>query len=564
MTRNFVWPLHLFLALLLSALTVASGNSLLAHSPFLIPFDETGDLYVLDGACACVLRITPDEEISIAVTTQAITGLTGKSTVFFDNEGIVFDPRDGTMYFVESDTETILRKTPDGTLAVFAKESDVLPALPGATNIDLDELKFGVDGILYATDDENDAVLRFDPETGDASVLADRAAFNAAISLTELDLEKGLVASENGLLYVFSDGDPEAVFSVCPNGTVSVVLSGAPLIDPDQFAARTPDGDILIYDDGGDDTVDDVIRRITPGGTASNFLTQSQIGAVTGGPQPAGRGFAFDDSGAFYLAENNAGILRFDKDLNGIRLVTAQQISQITGISPDFGGIAFAPVFKLYFAQFANGLGLFSQIHLIALSTSYATTAEITLKTPSGGPLSVALDGEQVNGLLEDVMIPASGSLVLSTDGEGDLVQGSATVCSDLPLAGVIVFGGTTGLAGVPSSQALSGGFIAPIKEEGSPPSIRTGFAVMNLEFEAVTLNLALLDPDGIVLATAQLSIPAMGQLTTFADEIQWSTTIDFSMFDGSIRVSVDGKTGAAVIQLRPGQFATMPVAPID
>jgi hypothetical protein len=175
----------------------------------------------------------------------------------------------------------------------------------------------------------------------------------------------------------------------------------------------------------------------------------------------------------------------------------------------------------------------------------------------------VDLNGKLVNGRLEDLLIPAQGTLILTTDGVGEIVVGSATVCSNLPLAGVIVFAGPLGLAGVPNSEVLAQGFTAPIIEK-EPPLIRTGFAVMNLENQEIILQMELLDEDGTVLATAELPLVAMGQLARYADEIPWVPQVKFTDFRGSIRVTTKGRTGAAVIQGRPQQLATMPVSPAE
>jgi hypothetical protein len=117
----------------------------------------------------------------------------------------------------------------------------------------------------------------------------------------------------------------------------------------------------------------------------------------------------------------------------------------------------------LYFAQFADGDGLFSQITLFSLSDTDAS-ATITLKDDNGDPLTVDLNGNEVVGEM-DVEIPARGLRRFETDGLGDTVVGSVTVESDQALSGVVVFGGTIGLAGVGASPAIGGdGFAAPME----------------------------------------------------------------------------------------------------
>jgi hypothetical protein len=173
----------------------------------------------------------------------------------------------------------------------------------------------------------------------------------------------------------------------------------------------------------------------------------------------------------------------------------------------------------------------------------------------------VDLNGVEIEGALE-IELPASGFRMIETDGVGNLAVGSVTVTSDQPVAGVIVFGGSVGLAGVGSSRALRG-FVAPI-ETNTEAGINTGVAMMNLEEEAVTVSLTLLNRDGEQLAVAQIVLPGMGHLSSFldeADKIQWSQQVDFSDFEGVLRATATGKIAATVVQTRPGQFATMPVA---
>ncbi|HUV13807.1 MAG TPA: ethylbenzene dehydrogenase-related protein [Acidobacteriota bacterium] len=212
----------------------------------------------------------------------------------------------------------------------------------------------------------------------------------------------------------------------------------------------------------------------------------------------------------------------------------------------------------LYFAQFADGNGIFSQITLFNLNQERDAATTILLNDDEGDPLTVDLNGQEVPGELE-VTIPAGSLRRYATDGLGDTVIGSVTVESDESLAGVILFGGTTGLAGVGSSVALDdSGFTAPM-EVGA--GTNTGVALMNLEGEEVTLNFQLCDEDGGVLATAQMALPAMGHRALFVTEVEWDTVVDFSDFDGLLKMTATGSTSATVIQTRPSQLATMPVA---
>ncbi len=222
--------------------------------------------------------------------------------------------------------------------------------------------------------------------------------------------------------------------------------------------------------------------------------------------------------------------------------------------------------FHLQFAQFADGAdALFSEILLFNPDESFTARATLQLRDDSGLPIEVDLNGQVVDGSLE-VILPPLGMRVLKTDGQGDLVSGSVTVESDLPLSGVIVFGGVVGLAGVGSSQEMVDGFVAPI-ETNAALKTDTGLAFINLEERETSLEMTLLDQDGGVVAVANLSgdqaLRPEGHRALFATEIEWDHVVDFTSFLGTLEVRSDGAIAATVIQTRPGQFATMPVVPI-
>ncbi len=214
----------------------------------------------------------------------------------------------------------------------------------------------------------------------------------------------------------------------------------------------------------------------------------------------------------------------------------------------------------LYFAQFGDGDGLVSKIVLTALDPTADSMVTIRLKDDDGGPLSVDLNGEVVAGLLE-TSIPAGGLVTFQTDGRGPLQAGSVLVESDRPLSGVILFGGSVGLAGVGKSAVLEEGFSAPM-EANVATGVDTGVAAVNIEGQEVTLELQLCDSEGGRLTTTEVTLPMMGHLALFVTQFDWNQPVDFSAFEGILKVTSSGRIAATVIQTRPGQFATLPVTP--
>ncbi len=172
------------------------------------------------------------------------------------------------------------------------------------------------------------------------------------------------------------------------------------------------------------------------------------------------------------------------------------------------------------------------------------------------------LNGEVVTGEL-DFTVAAGGLTLLETDGMGDITVGAARAVSDGPLAGVILCGGPTGVAGVGESLGLRTGFLAPV-ESNTAAMINTGLAVLNVNDVDTTVIFTLRDAEGTVVATGELMLSPGGHRALFIDEIDWEMDPDLSDFEGVLEVDSGGaEVAATVIQNCPGQFAAMPVSPL-
>ncbi len=225
---------------------------------------------------------------------------------------------------------------------------------------------------------------------------------------------------------------------------------------------------------------------------------------------------------------------------------------------------------KLYFAQFANGGGLISQISLLTVGSEEAANAKLELLDDDGAPLNVVLNGERVSGETEVFRIAPGGAAVFASDGEGPVVTGSVTVTSDGPLSGVVVFDGgafNLGVAGVGSGVPLSG-FRAPAESRSGDTDIRTGVAVMNLNAEETSLQVRLLDLKGAVVGTGAVSgdpLAGRGHVARFLDEFVWDDpTPRLTDFQGVLEViPSNGQVAATVLRSSPGNLASLPVAPM-
>ena len=335
----------LVLVLLATSLT---GSLSIAATPPLLPFDCTGDLFVLDDGCECILRITPGGVVAIEVTEAQILAATGETEVDFIDNGIAFDAV-GAMYFTENASNAILKRVPGGAVTVLTTEADIAAATGAQESdegeqdgVDPEGIAFSDDGFLYVSDDWSDFVLQVDPTTGAVTAYVTEAALEALGVIANADLESSIVGAEGGIVYTASDGDPDAIFKIDAGGTPSVLASGAPFADLDVFMTRAPNGDLIIADDDAD-----TIRRVTPAGVVSTFLSEAQLEDATCVGQEVNLqgGIAFDDAGSFYVAEEDTDdIYEFDAALQCSQFVSEAAIQAVTGKDPDFeAGIAFAP-----------------------------------------------------------------------------------------------------------------------------------------------------------------------------------------------------------------------------
>jgi hypothetical protein len=222
----------------------------------------------------------------------------------------------------------------------------------------------------------------------------------------------------------------------------------------------------------------------------------------------------------------------------------------------------------LNFAQFADGGGLSSQF-ILSNTGAGEETVTVHLRDSGGADLGfnlandqITVPGTQGSGSFE-IAIPAYGVRSFRTDGGGAVIVGSARVEAPSSISGVIAFGGAFGLAGVGNSSALFRGFTAPMETDAGA-GLNTGIAVMNLTDTETTLEPELYADSGTLLSTAlPINLPPRGQRALFVNEFQWQSPVSFARFRGLLKVNASGRTAATVLQSRPNQLATMPVAPL-
>ena len=217
----------------------------------------------------------------------------------------------------------------------------------------------------------------------------------------------------------------------------------------------------------------------------------------------------------------------------------------------------------VYFAQFGNGEGFFSDIVLTSASATRTVSGRVDFTDGDGAELSVGLVGEQAQTGLEFSIAPL-GSLTISTDGAGDLLAGSARVTADNALGGVVRFSiPDIGIGGVGESSPL-GAAIVPARSQAG---IRTAVAIRDAGNRDNVVNLTLRDSQGQAVenGTATLMISPRGRISQFIDELFPDANLED--FQGTLEIRPEGGRVAVIaleLGMLPGEFTTLPVTPLQ
>jgi sugar lactone lactonase YvrE len=372
-----------------------SGAQARFWQPAGVACDSSNNLYVTDSRGNQIRKITP--------AGQVITIAPGSSQ-FSNPQGIAIDAA-GNVYVVNTSASTIDKITPDGAVAVFV----------GSTNV-------------TGSDDGNGTAARFKNPTG-------------------------LGIDPAGNLYV-SDTGNHTIRRITPAGGV-ITFAGVPgsagAIDANGTAAQFAAPQGLAVDSSGNvyvaDTFNQLIRKITPGGTVSTLA--GKVNAV-GGDDGAGTnatftnpvGVAVDKSGNVFVAEQYGETIRriaTDK--------TVRTIGGVHGVAGSSDGAGTAALFytpfglatdltgRLYVADTQNNVirvsspGVVSQMLNISTRGFVGTNNDVLI----GGVISVGSSGKSVllraigpslgaagvQGALGDPILElhdSSGQLIASND----------------------------------------------------------------------------------------------------------------------------------------------------
>jgi hypothetical protein len=270
-----------------------------------------GDLYVQinleNGTDGCsILRVEPDGTLSEWVSNGQILAVTGEADADCDDTGLAV-AFDGTLYFSEDTSDSLLRVTPTGVVSLFVSEA-TLTAATGDSSSDIDSgLIVGSDGNIYAADDDCDCVIRITP-AGVVSVVVTEAEIETATG-GGADLEGGLGRNDAGTLFITED-DTDQIVVVPAGGTASVLTSEADILAAtghgfaDLDVGAELDGAFFVLDDEDEDS----LLRIDPFTGNVTLVAQGALATATGVPADLEGGIATESGGDLFIGDHGTDL----------------------------------------------------------------------------------------------------------------------------------------------------------------------------------------------------------------------------------------------------------------
>ena len=184
-----------------------------------------------------------------------------------------------------------------------------------------------------------------------------------------------------------------------------------------------------------------------------------------------------------------------------------------------FGCLVSAQAQAVYrLPQIANGANLIKTTFIFINNTEQDANVTLALTNDDGQAAGIHIDGLP-DGAVKAFSLPAGESRFFATNGQGDLVTGSARVVSTQDIGVAAVFsllsdGGSSLLteAGIGASDPVTEFAIAV----DTVAPFNTGVAIFNLGAQTTTLTFSLYDDQGVLLATTELQLAAQAHIAKY------------------------------------------------
>ncbi len=426
-----------------------------------VAIDSSGDLYIADTDNSLVEEVTSG-------TLSILAGKVGQpgaptpgpasSSDLWGPSGVAIDAS-GDLYIADYQN-SVVEKVAGGTLSILAGESSHagLPTPGAATSSELgNPMALALDGTgaLYIADNTNDLIEKV-TAGGTLSVIAGNGPLGGAptpgpAASSALGSPVDVATDAAGDLYI-ADAGNNVVEKITPSGTLSILAgdgqAGPPTPGP-ATSSGLSDPTAVAVDNQGNlyiaDPLDDVVEKVTPGGTLSIIAGQvGQTGPPTPGPATSSDmqpfGLAVDGSGDVYIADD---IETLTATAAYVLEVTPSGTLSIVAGSGLIGSPTAGPATSSEFS-FPEGLAVDGAGNLY-ISDVYAN---VVAKVTPSGTLSIVAGNGQMGAPLPGpaTSSPLNNPAGIAVDGSGDLFianTGSNDVLSVSPSETLSILAGS-------------------------------------------------------------------------------------------------------------------------
>ncbi len=334
------------------------GTGSLANfqTPSDIAVDISGSLYVADSIACKIRTITPEGEVTTLAgqgpNTISLDG-TGTAAVFSNPTGVAIDPS-GNVFVVDSNVSTIRKISAGAVVTTFAGTTHYGSAdgtgsaaqFSNPSGVAVDSSS----GFIYVADTTNDVIRKISP-TGAVTIFAGQIGNPGLLDGTgtaaRFQSPKGVAVDGSGNVYV-ADTINEVIRKITPDGAVTL-FAGKPFQVGSADGTGTAAQFFLPYGLGVDlsgnvyvaDGVNSTIRKITPAGVVTTLAGKAfNTGSADGTGSAAQFNFptnvAVDAAGNVFVADANNSSIRKVTPLGVVTTLATQAVG--SGIALDGSG----------------------------------------------------------------------------------------------------------------------------------------------------------------------------------------------------------------------------------
>ena len=426
--------------------TDGTGAAAQFEQPIGLTIDSSGNLYVGDTDNEAIRKITPG-----AVVTTFAGGVfgsnngTGTNAQFAFPYGLAADSN-GNIYVADENNDEIRKITPTAVVTTIAGVAEVGGTSDGTevTNVPEFSTPQGVaidaNDNVYVADGGNSTIREITP-TGSVSTIAGKAGATGTTdgtgSAISFKAPTSLAFDSNGNLFVADSGN-DTIRKLTHSGSTwtSTTFAGtagtAGAVNATGTAASfsTPTG--IAIDTSNNiyvaDSVNDLIRKITPAGVVTTFAGVAGSSGSTNGAAASAKfsspsGVAVDASGNVYVA---------DTSNNLIREISAGTVSTVAGVTTSGfqDGIGTTGHFSAPYAIAVDGSGTLyvADTNDSAIRKIIPFGANWMVTTIGGNGFGTTPNGAaaQLTGSPEGVAVDAQGNVVVADTFDDRILIGAA------------------------------------------------------------------------------------------------------------------------------------------